>query len=549
MGAGMDDGKGAGAGNVAATGMDAAAGAAAYAVAFTVADAVEALAGAGLLDHVEGPEGTDALKVPVTGCSFDSREVGPGALFFAKGTHFEPSFLDGALAAGASCFVADASLAGALGARPGAGRVPGIYVTDVRRAMSVLPPLVYGHPDRELEVVGITGTKGKSTTAYMLRAILMAAGREPGILGSIMTDDGVERFESHNTTPEAPELWRHLAHCRESGRHEMVMEVSSQGLKYGRVAGLPLDIACFLNIGRDHISAIEHPTFEDYFESKLLIFKQCATAVVNLGTDHVERVLEAAREGADRVVTVAVEGVAGAESAAVRAVDVRAEEGRIDFTLELATALSPTGEPCRRAIELGIPGGFNVENALVAIACARLLGVGLDDIAAGLAHVRVPGRMEVVRSDDGRVVALVDYAHNKLSYQRLFESVRREYAGRRVIAVFGAPGGKAKERRRDLPQTAAPYTDLMIFTEEDPAYERVEDICAELAANVPEGSAYEIICDRERAVKRAFDVAAEGGPAIVLLLAKGDETRQHRGDDYPTVKSDLAMARELIRTV
>lgn len=165
---------------------------------------------------------------------------------------------------------------------------------------------VYDRPDHDVKIVGITGTKGKTTAAFMLQSIIKAAGESCGMIGSVSTDDGIECYESTNTTPEAPEVWRHIANCRESGRQSMVMEVSSQALKYQRVENLPFDVACFLNIGRDHISPIEHPTFEDYFESKLRIFDQAKTAVVNLGTEEVDRVLEAAST-AERLVTVGVE--------------------------------------------------------------------------------------------------------------------------------------------------------------------------------------------------------------------------------------------------
>lgn len=409
---------------------------------------------------------------------------------------------------------------------------PRIVAADVRRAMALAAAIVYDHPDARLRVIGITGTKGKSTTAYMLRSIFQAAGVEPSILGSIETDDGIERCESRNTTPEAPELWRRLRNTEEAGRDAMIMEVSSQGLKYDRVLGLRLDTACFLNIGRDHISPVEHSSFEDYFASKLRIFEQCRTAVVNLDSDHADRVLEAAG-AANRTVTFGID----AEGADYRAKAI--EPGPHGIAFELAA------EGRTHRLALGMAGAFNVSNALAAIAMARLAGVGFDAIAAGLAHVRVPGRMELVASEDGSVVAIVDYAHNELSFRTLFASVAEEYPGRTVIAVFGAPGGKAQERRVCLPRVAAEYADLIVYTEEDPAHERVEDICAELAANTPAGVAHEEVFDREAAVRRAFE-AAGAGPAVVLLLAKGDETRQHRGDEYPEVKSDLALAREIL---
>jgi UDP-N-acetylmuramoyl-L-alanyl-D-glutamate--2,6-diaminopimelate ligase len=189
-----------------------------------------------------------------------------------------------------------------------------------------------------------------------------------------------------------------------------------------------------------------------------------------------------------------------------------------------------------------MPGLFNVDNALAAIAMCELAGVDDELIAAGLAHVRVPGRMELIETSNPSVCALVDYAHNKLSYQRFFASVREEFAGRKIIALFGAPGDKAQERRRELPREASKWADLIIYTEEDPAHERTEDICAELASNTPEGQDFEVICDRPAAIARATEAAfAAKEGAVVCLLAKGDETRQHEGDRFVPCETDGAI--------
>ena len=198
-------------------------------------------------------------------------------------------------------------------------------------------------------------------------------------------------------------------------------------------------------------------------------------------------------------------------------------------------------------VELGMPGLFNVDNALAAVVMARLLGADYDAIRAGLAQMHVPGRMELVSSADGHVLAIVDFAHNELSFQTLFKSVKAEYPDRRVVALFGAPGGKAQERREELPRVAGAYADHIVYTEDDPAHERVEDICAELVSHTPEGVSCEVILDREQAVREVLERALEAPErSVVLLLAKGDETSQHRGDEYPEVKSDLALAREVL---
>ena len=484
----------------------------------------------------------------VLGMTVDSREVEAGNLFVCKGAAFNPTYLTSAAEAGAAAYLCSESAYDELATA--APHLPCLAVSDVRRAMALVAPEVYGHPEHNLHIVGITGTKGKSTTAYMLRSIFEAAGMETSILGSIETDDGVERYESHNTTPEAPELWRHLWNTARSGRSIMVMEVSSQGLKYDRVLGVPFEIAVFLNIGRDHISSIEHPDFEDYFTSKLRIFDQCTTAVVNLGSEHAERVLEASRAAQNVLTLSTVDGVpADVQAQHIEPTPTGCSFDAVTHGKGHGAAIDRTFAPhSEMHIDLGIPGLFNVENALAAITCAQLLGVPEDAIVQGLAQLRVPGRMEVVASADRRVVAIIDYAHNELSYQALFSSVQKEYPDRRIIALFGAPGDKAVERREALPRIAGQYADLLIYTEEDPAHERVEDICAELASHTPAGVEHITICDREEAVAYAIhDAYAHDRESVVLLLAKGDETRQHRGDEYPEVKSDLALARELIK--
>ena len=469
----------------------------------------------------------------VTGADCDSRVAAPNHVFVCKGAAFREAYLLSAVERGAVAYLCDESHAADLQAA--CPQVPALIATDLRRAMAVLSACAWGHPDRALQVIGVTGTKGKSTVTYMLRSILDGedTGSGCGIMGSIDTYDGIESFESVNTTPESPDLWRHVAHTHEAGLPCLVMEVSSQALKYDRVVDLGIDVACFLNIGRDHISPIEHPSFEDYFESKLRIFEQARVAVVSLDMDHAEEVLARAR-CCERVVTFSVAPDAQERGADVWASDIRPQRGGVSFVAHSARGA--------RQMLVGMPGLFNVDNALATLAMCELLGVDDERVRAGLAHVRVPGRMELVETGDPRVCALVDYAHNKLSYQRFFASVAEEFAGRKVIALFGAPGDKAQERRRELPQEASKWADFIIYTEEDPAHERVEDICAELAENTPAGQAFEVICDRPAAVARATEVAfsaPEG--AVVCLLAKGDETRQHEGDRFVPCETDGAI--------
>ena len=477
----------------------------------------------GLLSS-DAPLPAALLSRPVRLVSCDSQNVGPDTLFIVKGAHFKGRYLADALARGTFVYLAD---------RPWeeAGDAPCLLVSDVRRAMALLADFYYDHPSGKLSVVGITGTKGKSSTTYYLKYIFdeyLASKKKPesGVISSIDTYDGVERFESHLTTPEPLDLQRHFANAAAAGVEYLTMEVSSQALKYDRMDRVDLSAAVFLNIGYDHISPIEHPDFEDYFASKLKIFAHAPLAVVNLDTDRAERVLDAAQEGAGRIITFSERDPA----AAVTASHVR-KQGR-DILFRVRTPRFS------REFRLTMPGLFNVQNALAAIAVCEGLGIPEQCIYVGLMKARVPGRMEVYQNADGRITAIVDYAHNRLSFEKLFQSVKAEYPGQRVTIVFGCPGKKALDRRKDLSEIAAKYADKVILTEEDAGEEDVLDICREMAAHIaPTGRDYSIEPDRGEAIRMAvMDVE---GPTVLLITGKGAETRQKRGTAYIDCPSDV----------
>ena len=473
----------------------------------TLESLVDLLAARGLLAAAQIQE-----DVRVTGADSDSRVVRPGNVFVCKGAAFRTAYLTSALEKGAVAYLCDSAHADDLmAAAPNMSR---IVTTDegFREAMGLVACEAWGHPDLDLPLLGITGTKGKSTCAYMVRAIVDAAYGDGrcGVMGSIDMYDGIENIESVNTTPEAPDLWRHIANARDSKLATVAMEVSSHGLKYNRVAGLHLAAGAFLNLGRDHISAAEHPDFEDYFASKLRIFGHTSVGVVNLETDRVEEVLAAAQGARPDI---------GKKCAVI---------GGGNVAMDV----------CRTAVRLGAEETYVLYRRSEAELPADPDEVK-EAVREGLAHVRVPGRMELIPTFDPKVIGLVDYAHNKLSFRRFFSSVAEEFPGKAVIALFGAPGCKAYERRAVLPQEAAKWADVLIYTEEDPAYDPVEEICTQMAEATPEGARYEVICDREEAIARSVELAFgfEQG-AVVCLLAKGDETRQHRGSEFVPVESD-----------
>ena len=463
------------------------------------------------------------LEAPIALVSYDSREVVPGTLFICKGAHFKPEFLDMAREKGAIAYVSET-------AYPQAG-LPGILVCDMRRTIAPLADLFYDHPSGRLKVIGLTGTKGKSSTSYYLKYILdeymqEKGGKESGIVSSIDTYDGVERFESHLTTPEPLELQRHFANGAQTGMEYLTMEVSSQALKYHRSLCTDFAATCFLNIGYDHISPIEHPDFEDYFSSKLKIFAQGAVNCVNLDCEHADRILAAAQAAGKPVYTFSQKN----EQADVYASQVRKRGNDILFRVRTRRFF--------REFRLTMPGLFNVENALAAIAVCEGIQIPERCIYVGLMKARVPGRMEVYSNADDTVIAIVDYAHNRMSFETLFRSVQAEYPGRRVVTVFGCPGKKALDRRKDLGEISGKYSNLVILTEEDSGEEDTLDICREIAQYVAkENCEYSIEPNRGEAIRQAILGCHE--PSVLLITGKGAETRQKRGTQYIDTPSDV----------
>ena len=468
------------------------------------------------------PENLDR-SAPVPLVSYDSREVVPGTLFICKGAHFKEDFLISAKEKGAMAYVS-------LTPYP-AVDLPCIQINDLRLAIAPLADLYYDHPSGKLNVIGITGTKGKSSTTYYLKYILdtyMESEKKPlsGVVSSIDTYDGVESFESHLTTPEPLDLQRHFANGARTGMEYMTMEVSSQALKYHRSLCTEFAAACFLNIGTDHISPIEHPDFEDYFTSKLRIFRQANVSCVNLDSDHADRVLEAARAAGKPVYTFSRKN----EEADVYGFQIRKRGTDILFKVRTRRF--------QREFRLTMPGLFNVENALAAITVCEALKIPEQAIYVGLMKARVPGRMEVYSNADETVTAIVDYAHNRMSFETLFRSVQAEYPGRRIVTVFGCPGKKALDRRKDLGEVAGMYSDHVMLTEEDSGEEDTMDICREIAGHVAgQGGSYSIEPNRGEAIHQAILGCEE--PTVLLITGKGAETRQKRGTQYIDTPSDV----------
>lgn len=467
--------------------------------------------------------------VPVQTLTYDSRAVTQGTLFICKGAHFKEEYLENALAAGAVCYLSET---------PYAPQDKGILVTDIRRAMALLFDFHYDSVWNKLHIIGITGTKGKSTTTYFLKYILdeyLHAASRPrsAYISSIDTYDGVSTFESHLTTPEVGELYTHFANAAKCGIDYLTMEVSSQALKYDRVYGVGFDTGVYLNIGEDHISAVEHPDFDDYFASKMKLFAHCKNACVSLDTLRVDEVLKASSV-CERVLTFSMYD----EKADVYAYNLHKVGNDTVFTVR-----TPLWS---QEITLTIPGLFNVQNALAAISVCVLHNIPAHDVYVGLMKARSSGRMEIYTNSDNKAVVIVDYAHNKLSFQSLYDSVLKEFPGRRIVTVFGCPGKKALQRRKDLGELAGKYSDYVYITEEDPGEEPLLEICEQIAVHVAaEKCAYEIEPDRGEAIRKAvFSCTTD---SVVLITGKGNETRQKRGTEYIPCRTDVDYATQYLK--
>lgn len=459
--------------------------------------------------------------------TYNSKSVVDSTLFICKGAAFKEEYLKESVTSGAIAYVSENKYG---------VDVPYILVKDIRTAMPVLADLYFCRPWEDLNLIGITGTKGKSTTAYYIKAIVddyMAAtgGKESAVISSIDVYDGVIQKESHITTPEIVELEEHFRHAVDSGITYLEMEVSSQALKYDRVDGITFDVGVFLNISEDHISPVEHADFDDYLESKLRIFPQTKMACVNLDADHSDRIMAAA-QSAGRIVTFGTDKNA----------DIRGDRIR---KKGMDTVFNVVCDRFEQEFVLEMPGLFNVENALAAIAIAYVMEIPVEYMYSGLKRARSSGRMELYHSKDHKVVAIVDYAHNKLSFDKLFSSTMEEYQGHRIVTIFGCPGKKAFIRRRDLGTIAGKFSSKVYLVAEDPGYEPVEQISKDIAQYVEaQGCPYEMIEDRGEAIGKAILEVTE--PTVILITGKGNETRQKYGCEYLDCPSDVEFTKKFI---
>ncbi len=474
-----------------------------------------------LKDWLEGTEykvlrGTDECEVKDV--IFDSRKAVPDTVFLCmKGSRTDShDFIPDVLEKGCRTLVVEKHFVELPLNAEAFNGVNVIYTENARQTLAFLSAARFGHPADRLKLIGITGTKGKTTTSYMFKAVFDSCGIKAGVIGTNGVVIGDKHIELNNTTPDSYALNSYFAEMADSGCEYAVMECSSQGFKMNRTDALDFDYGVFLNISPDHIGPLEHADFEEYLYCKSRLFTQCDTAVVNADDEHTDELMKLAdfRNKQYRF------------SIKTKDCDIYAENLIFEASGSFAGTLFKTGGAVKECFELGLPGDYNVSNAMAVITVAYDLGLPMDKVKSALKSVQVTGRSEAVYKSD-RFTVLVDYAHNEVAMVNLMDTLRK-YNPKRLVVVFGCGGNRSKDRRTGMGATAAHCADFSIFTSDNSRFEKPEDIIADIEAAylAAGGSAesYVKIPDRREAIKYAMEHAEDGD--IIAVIGKGHEDYQ-----------------------
>jgi UDP-N-acetylmuramoyl-L-alanyl-D-glutamate--2,6-diaminopimelate ligase len=441
-------------------------------------------------------------NIEINGVAYDSRKVEEGNVFVCIDgmTTDGHDYAEEALKNGAAALIAQKEILAPEG-------VPVLRTEDTRKALAQVSDRFYGHPSGRFRLIGVTGTKGKTTTTFMIKAIQEAAGRKTGLIGTLGTKIGGREVHSERTTPESLELQMLFSQMSQEGVEDVAMEVSSQGLALQRVAACEFDTGVFTNLSRDHIGQKEHASMEEYLQAKCRLFKMCRRGLVNLDSEYAGKVMEEAECG---VMTFGIR-----EKADIRAYDIVKMPRHVEFSIA-----SPW---YGGRLRVNIPGGFSVYNALAAAGVSGLLGTSREAVEAGLASVQVPGRAESV--DTGRDFSvIIDYAHTPDSLENILATVR-DYAAGRVVCIFGCGGDRDRAKRPMMGAISGRLADYTVLTSDNPRTEEPDSILRQIEEGIKAtGGKYTCIRDRREAIRHAIRGA---GPGDVLVLAgKGHETYQ-----------------------
>lgn len=465
-----------------------------------------------MLERLEYEVAQGSADIEVTELVNDSRKAGPGCVFvcISGAVSDGHSYVEDVTAKGAAAVIVERPVEAPEG-------VTVIHVDDTRYALALMSAAYFGYPAEKLKVIGITGTKGKTTTTYMVKSILEGVGHKVGLIGTIEALIGDKSIPANNTTPESFTIHQYFAEMVKEGCDSVVMEVSSQGLMLHRTAGIEFEIGIFTNLGEDHIGPNEHKDFEDYKRCKGILFTQCRLGIANVDDQWYEDVFQNA--------TCKVETFGFSEKADLRATNVQhvSRPGYLGVNYHVSGLMDFD-------VEIDIPGEFSVYNSLTAIAVCRHFDVPEENIKKALKVAKVKGRIEMVKVSDD-FAFMIDYAHNAMSLESLLCTLR-DYHPKRIVTIFGCGGNRSRTRRFEMGEVAGNLSDFTIITSDNPRFEEPQDIINDIITGIKktEGK-YVDICDRKEAIRYAIEHGKEGD--IIVLAGKGHETYQEiRGVKY-----------------
>ncbi len=460
-------------------------------------------------------------EIEVTEVVYDSRKVTPGCLFICiVGANVDGhNFAAQVAEAGAKVLVVQKEVE-----LPEQADVTVIKVEDTRYAMAFISAAYFGNPADQLQVIGITGTKGKTTTTYLVKSILEQAGRKVGLIGTIEVIIGDTHIHANNTTPESYLLQQYFRQMVDAGCDTVVMEVSSQGLMLHRTQGFEFDFGIFTNLEPDHIGPNEHKDFEDYMRCKGLLFQQCKVGIVNKDDKHWEQVIKG------HTCIVETYGIEADADLKAENLKLLSGGGKLGVSFEVQGLMD-------FPVEIATPGKFSVYNALTAIAICHHFGVSTEAIQKALLAAKVKGRIELVKVSDDFTL-MIDYAHNAMALESLLSTLR-EYKPHRLVSVFGCGGNRSRIRRYEMGEVSGKMADLTIITSDNPRFEEPQAIIDDIKTGIGKTDGnYIEICDRKEAIAYAISHGEPGD--IIVLAGKGHEDYQEiKGVKYPMDEREL----------
>ena len=444
-------------------------------------------------------------ETEVTTLVYDSRKVEKGSVFVCiSGTVRDAhDFIPDVIENGVSAVVVEKDVTVISG-------VTYIKVDNSREALAYMSAAYFGHPAKKLKTIGITGTKGKTTTTYMVKSILESAGIKTGLIGTIESIVGDERIPAANTTPESYRVQELFAQMVDAGLDAVVMEVSSQALMLHRVSGFTFDIGVFTNLEPDHIGTNEHKDFDDYMHCKSLLFRQCRIGIFNGDSEHIDGILNG------HTCEVEKFGYGRDNDYVATNVALKKEHGALGVKYHISGIVDFD-------VEVNVPGSFSVYNSLTAIAICHHFNVVEEKIKQALLHVNVKGRIELVPVSE-RYTLMIDYAHNAMSLESLLTTLK-EYEPGRLVCLFGCGGNRAKSRRYEMGEVSSRLADLTVVTSDNPRDEEPMDIINDILIGVKKADGdYVTIPDRKEAIAYCMKNAKDGD--IIVLAGKGHEDYQ-----------------------